>query len=162
MAKRSDKCRYLSPSSPGEYVTAAQYIGELICHHRATSLKTNLPIKFWRLPDWKQYFLYQVRLAYPLIKTHGEKAVIRAIEDNRSSKTYSLRNPRLLRIIKEKAKEVAKEKIQPTTIPKVYAKDTTLSKPRKRQRGNTLLGKLMEIDDGEEKDKGGTQNKSSD
>lgn len=143
--KRTEQCRYLSPSSPDVYVTAAQYIAELVSHKRAHSLKRNLPVRFWRLDNWRAYFLYQVRIACELLKTYPEKAVVRALSDPRSFKTYSLRNPRLRSIIEEKKKEIEAEDRGPQKEAKVYT-DTTQSKPRERPIKKSTLNTLMEFD----------------
>jgi len=103
MAKqRSDKSRYQSRYSPQGYVHAAQYIAELICEKKAVADKTGeLPLKFWELPDWKKFYQYQVVLANRLMKAHGEHAIISALRDNRTWKTWSLRSPWLVKVIEE-------------------------------------------------------------
>jgi hypothetical protein len=102
MAKeRSDKSRYQSRYAPRGWVHAAQYIAELICEKKAQNDRADLPLRFWELPDWKKYFQFQVVLANRLIKEHGEHAVIAALRDNRTYKTYSLRSGWLHKVIEE-------------------------------------------------------------
>lgn len=102
MAKhQSDKSRYPSRYSPNGWVHAAQYVTELICEKKAKIDNKELPVKFWDLKDWKKYFQYQITLANKLIKEHGEHVVISALNDKRLWKTYSLRSPILINIIKE-------------------------------------------------------------
>lgn len=154
MAKRTEKCKYPSPSSPGEFVTAAQYIVELICQNKAEADEvTALPVRFWRLPEWAKYFRSQTPAANKLLKKYDELAIIRALQDYRSRKTYSLRAPWLVRIIEEKQKEVVAEAAKreaAMTNQKEYNEQTATSKPRKRRSTGSLLGKLTEIENGEE------------
>lgn len=103
MAKNSsNKSRYPSRYSPGGWVSAPQYVTELICESKARQDKKDLPRKFWEDKDWEKYFKYQIILANSLIKDFGEEAVIAALRDRRCWYTYSLRSPFLIRIIKEK------------------------------------------------------------
>ncbi len=99
--KRTEKSRYQSRYSPNGYVHAAQYITELICEKKAQIDKKELPFKFWELKEWLKFYRYQVILANRLVKKYGEHAIISALRDNRTWKTYSLRSPFLEKIIQE-------------------------------------------------------------
>ena len=100
--KRSDKSKYPSRYSPDGWVSAPQYITEFVCEKKARTENKDLPIKFWEIKEWRNYFRYQITLANKLLKDFPEEAVIAALKDNRCWKTYSLRSPFLHDIIKEK------------------------------------------------------------
>lgn len=99
--KQTDKSRYPSKYSPGKYVTAAQYILELVCEHKAVVEKTDLPIHFWNLPEWAGWFKQQLRICHKLLKDFDEKAIIKALNDPRCKTTYSLRAAWLMPVIEE-------------------------------------------------------------
>jgi hypothetical protein len=103
MAKtRSDKSPYPSRYSPEKWVSAAQWIAEVMCEKKAGNDNGGeLPYQFWELPEWKRYFQYQVVLANNMIKEFGEKAIIAALTDLRSWKTYSLRGGYFKKLVKE-------------------------------------------------------------
>ena len=95
--------KYNSIFSPGKKVKAAQYLTELICERKA-KLDTNgqdLPNHFWKLPVWRKYFQFQIVVANKLLKKFREDALIRALKDNRSYKTYSLNSPFFKKIAQE-------------------------------------------------------------
>jgi len=91
--------KFDSEYSPNKQVTAAQYIAELICKKRADSTNTVLPIFFWRLDEWKNYYLYQLMQANILIKRYDPITIIQAINDKKAKTVFSLKNPYLIKII---------------------------------------------------------------
>ena len=93
--------KYESQYSPGKKVSPAQYITEIVCERRASSLKSKLPVFFWRLPDWKQYYIYQIRIANELLKSYTDKAILHALKLDKCKTVYSLRNPMLIKEIKK-------------------------------------------------------------
>jgi len=101
-SNRTSKSNYPSRYSPGGWVSAPQYITELVCEKKATKDKKELPIKFWEIKEWRNYFKYQITLANKLINEFGADSVIAALKDSRCWKTYSLRSPFLRGIIEEK------------------------------------------------------------
>lgn len=140
MAKdRSDKSKYLSRYSEG-YVSAGQYITELICEKKATSLKRELPIRFWKLKEWASYFRSQIGSAHKLLKQFHEKAIIKALNNPKARSIYSLRAPHLLPIIQEEQKAV---EVQLASTPKEIPVCDINHKPKER---TDPLSKLMEID----------------
>lgn len=94
-----------SKFSRAKKVTYAQYITELICEKKAVIDGVDLPDKFWIIPDWKKYFKFQITIANKLLKTFRGDAIVNALKDKRTSKTYSLRSPFLFRIIEEYQKK---------------------------------------------------------
>lgn len=110
MAKnRSEHSRYPSKYAPKGWVTPAQYIIELICEKKALSDGRALSVKFWDNPEWAKFFTAQLRMCHSLIKKYSDKAIIRALQDNRTKNTYSLRAPWLLPIIEEHHKIILSE-----------------------------------------------------
>jgi len=93
--------KYTSKYSPGKKVTPGQYITELICEHRASTLQTRLPIKFWRLKGWDDYYKVQIKLANSLLKKYDSISIIRALQDKRTEKLFSFNNQQLEKIIQE-------------------------------------------------------------
>lgn len=92
MAKeQTDSSRYPSRHRPNAFVTAGQYVAELMCERKAQSEKKELPIRFWqeKKTKWYRYFCFQVTTAYKMIRNHGEKKTLEAIKAN--NKIYSLK-----------------------------------------------------------------------
>jgi hypothetical protein len=109
---RSEKSNYPSRYSPSGWVSAYQYITELVCENSAKQKNKELPVQFWELPEWKKFFKNQIITAVQLVKKYGAKAVVNGLNDRRAFKTYSLRSPVLKQIIAEykEKEEMPKEK----------------------------------------------------
>ncbi len=102
MAKeRSSKSPYPSLYSPKGYVSGAQYIIEFLCEKKAKKEGKELPIQFWKLPEWAQFFKSQLRKCHSLIKQYSEEGIIRALNNPKGKSTYSLHAPWILPIIAE-------------------------------------------------------------
>lgn len=127
MAKeRSEASKYHSRYSEG-WVSASQYIVELICEKKARLANKDLPVRFWKLKEWASFFRSQIGTANKLLKKYDEKAIIRALKDKKAFRIYSLRAPHLLPIIESEQKKVVLEQQSvATVIPEI---DTT-AKPR--------------------------------
>lgn len=87
--EQTEKSRYPSRYSPGGFVTSAQYIIELVCENQARYRKTELPIKFWNLPEWANTFKRYLRKVHALLKQYDEKAIIRAVQKNKICTLFS-------------------------------------------------------------------------
>jgi hypothetical protein len=87
------KC-YLESKYTTKKVTEVDYVCHKICENRANSLKRDLPWKFWELPEWKNYFIYQKKFAANLINEYGFSCVMSVLNKNPS--IFSLRNPLLI------------------------------------------------------------------
>ncbi len=141
MAKdRTEKSRYHSRYAE-TFVAPAQYICELVCEHKAQFMKKELPIRFWKLKEWAAYFRSQINTANALLKKYDEKAIIRALNNPKSRKTYSLRSPFLLPIIEEEHKRMLTER---AAAPATIIEADVNKKPRERI---DPLAKLKELDD---------------
>lgn len=91
--------KYISKYSNETEVTAAQYITEIICEHYAKKNKLDLHYRFWTHKEWEKYYRSQIGTANKLLKKYDAKAVIRALNNAKSIKIYSLRAPHLVAII---------------------------------------------------------------
>ncbi len=123
------------------YVTAAQYITELICEKKALYENRILSYHFWKTKEWKEFFKQQIPTANKLLEKYSAKAIIMAIRDKRSYNTYSLRSPQLIKIIEEKQKEIDSK---PVTQVFDY-NETDPKKPTKPSGKQSLLDKLRSI-----------------
>lgn len=105
MAKqRSDVSNYPSRYSPGGYVTVCQYIIELLCENRAKALKKDLPIKFWELPEWSNFYKSQLRVVHKLLKEYDSMSIIAVVK---GSNIWSLRPSFVIKKIKDEERKRA-------------------------------------------------------
>lgn len=95
------KAKYPSRYSNGKDVSAAQYITELICEHKAKLNKVDLHHRFWLTKEWSTYYRNQIGTANKLLQKYHPKAIIKALNDDRSAKIYSLRAPHLIATIEQ-------------------------------------------------------------
>jgi hypothetical protein len=128
--------KYISRYSPDKDVTPAQYITELICEKKAAQQDSELPIQFWKLPEWKSYYQFQIMLANKLVKKFPSDAIVRALMDSKAKRYYSLGHPGL--------KDLIKIHIKPDPEP-YDASDlkSTLAKPINRK-SKSILTKLRD------------------
>ena len=147
---QTEKSRYPSRYSPQKFVTAAQYILELVCEKRALKDKKELPIKFWNLPEWASLFKSQLRKCHALLKQYDEKAIIAAIK---GSNIYSLHAPWITQecdkhqgILEAQKRKREMEKAQKTTKHSEPEPDTISTKREPRVERNAR-SKLFELDD---------------
>jgi len=77
-----------------------------MCERRAKSLNKELPDKFWILPEWQKFFVYQVSLVNKLIKEHGRLVTLSAIVKKLHKRIWSLRHPAVILAIEASKKEV--------------------------------------------------------
>jgi hypothetical protein len=134
---------YPSRYSNGKKVSAAQYITELICENKAKQDKLDLHHRFWLNPEWSKYYRNQIGTANQLLKKYSPKAIIKALQDNKAQKIYSLRAPHLVAIIDQYQSIVDSENTE-------FTKDIERKEVktyRKEQPKTSLLSKLKELDD---------------
>jgi len=143
--------RYTSRYSPKKFVTAAQYILELICEHKAHAEERDLPIQFWNLPEWEKYYKTQLRKCHALLKKYDEKAIIGALKDKAGCKIYSLHAKWLEPIIQAHQKDVEnKEKIEKTSIQTPVNRQTINSGLRTRPKTKNVVSILKDLDNSQE------------
>lgn len=93
--------KYLSKYFNGKYVTAAQFITEMICERLAKKDKRDLHYRFWLSDDWQKSYKNQIPTANKLLKKYSAKAIIDALCSPTGKKIYSLRAPHLTPIIEQ-------------------------------------------------------------
>lgn len=135
--------KYISKYSNGKYVSPAQYITEMICENKAKIDKKDLHYRFWLNKEWSVFFRNQIATANKLVKTYGDKAVIKALKNDKASRIYSLRSPVLLDIIKKEAFILSQQ--QPP-VPKNYDRNIDISKRRNLRTSKNIRSKLEDID----------------
>lgn len=79
----TEKSKYPSRYSPDAWVTPAQYIVELVCEQAAKHTNRDLPLRFWKDPEWEKFFKSQTRRSNALLKKYEAKAIINTIKKKR-------------------------------------------------------------------------------
>ena len=140
MSKQKFPSRY----SSGSFVTAAQYIAELMCERQARRKKLDLPQKFWQIDHWKKPYKIQLIAAQGLLKIYDAKAILNALKAKDGSNIYSLHAPHIDDIIK---REQASLDRKPDAPEKEVIRKSTTERPRDHVVKKTALGKLRDLDD---------------
>lgn len=143
MSKQTNKSRYPSLYSQDKFVTASQYIIELVCEKKAQLEKTDLPPQFWKLPAWQAFYKSQLRMCHKLLKEYDEKAVIKALRNKRAYKIKSLFAPWLVDIIKEEQYNISDT---PTKVQE-FNRNTQDGKPRQSNLKDNTQAFLRNLDD---------------
>jgi hypothetical protein len=139
MAKdQTEKSRYPSRYSPGQYVTAAQYIIELVCEQYARKQGKELPIHFWKLDEWRTYWGGQCRTVNQLIKKFPPSLLIKIIKEKKLDNVRPKWAQALFIKGMMEYKEVKEEKQK-------IDRPTEIILPKKNIKGG-ILDKLDEID----------------
>jgi hypothetical protein len=137
--------KYPSKYSNGKLVSAAQYITEIICENRAKMLKKDLHYRFWVSKEWASYYRNQIGTANKLLEKYSDTAIIKALNNSKASKIYSLRAPHLLPIIEHEEEIVQSQN-------KIFTKEIErLENPKFQSvnigiKKNNILSKLKDID----------------
>jgi hypothetical protein len=134
--------KYISKYSNGKMVSAAQYITEIICEHKAKKDKKDLHYRFWTTKYWETYYKNQISSANKLLISYEAQDIIDALNDSRSQKIYSLRAPFLKPIIEDaKIKNESKNKKLSKTFDRTDKKIFRQHAPQKN-----IISKLEELD----------------
>ena len=134
--------KYPSRYSNGKFVSAAQYITELICENKAKKDRLDLHFKFWTNPEWSKYYRNQIATANKLLKIYDVKAIIKALGDPQAKNIYSLRAPHLVGIIQKYQRLVEQEPATPVANIDRSEKSTF----RKDNIKKNIISKLKELD----------------
>jgi hypothetical protein len=139
---------YPSKYSPEKFVTASQYIIELICEKKAATNDVTLPIRFWRLPEWAKFFKFQSLSVNAFLKTFDERAIIRALK--RSGKMWSLRTQYVKRLIKEEAALIIledKKKLEAASKQSPPNRNTVENIVRPLRKGRSTMSLLQDLEE---------------
>ena len=140
---RSDDSKWPSRYSPAAWVTAAQYIIELVCERQAAKNKVDLPLQFWNLPEWSKEFASQTRATNRLLKKYDAKAIINAIK---MKGIWSLRPKWVEQVINKEQAILEKTKIRPqSTEPKEL--ERPIIENKRAPRVSSKLQALLDIDE---------------
>ena len=135
--------KYISKYSNGKEVTEAQYITELICEHWAKQNKKDLHYRFWATsPEWAKHYKGQIPAAYKLLKKYSAAAIIKALNDTQTQKTYSLRSPILPAIIEKHEKILESQKKELT---KTFERKEEVKHSKSNGKKN-IISKLKDLD----------------
>jgi hypothetical protein len=135
--------KFISRYSNNKEVSAAQYIVELICEKKAKFDKKDLHYRFWVNKEWSAYYRNQIATANKLVKKYNPLAIVKALQDDKTANTYSLRAPFLIPIIEHYEKLIdSQNKDFSKTI------DRSLNKKHKTNISKTknILSILEDID----------------
>jgi len=134
---------YPSKYSNGKLVSAAQYITELICEKKAKQDKSDLHYRFWENPIWSKYFRNQIASANKLLKKYSAKAIIKALQDSKTDRIYSLRAPHLESTIDQYERQLA---VENTDFTKTVERKSNKSYRKDNIKSNSVISKLKELD----------------
>lgn len=123
--KRSEASPYESKyASPGTWISAAQWLAEMLCARQAALRKEALPHYFWRLSQFEPEFRKQLRFANALFKLYRPAAVGIALRTPRGKKIYSLGNPWFDEEVKRADAKLAKDEVALRAIQEKAAETT--------------------------------------
>jgi len=135
--------KYISKYSNNKEVSAAQYITEMICEKRAKMLKLDLHYRFWTNKEWASYYRNQIGSANKLLKEYDCRAIIRALNNPKSVKIYSLRAPHLIAIIQSEQELIEKEN---TDLKQTYERKTDTKYLTGNSKKNNIISKLKDLE----------------
>lgn len=135
--------KYISKYSNGKEITAAQYITEIICEHWAKQNQQDLHYRFWSTSEkWQKHYKGQISTANKLVKKYNAKAIIKALNDPKASRIYSLRAPHLPAIIERYEKILEEQKEELT---KNFERKENAKFEKNRSKKN-IISKLKDLD----------------
>jgi hypothetical protein len=71
------------------YITAAQYLAEVMCERIAHSLGKQLPFRFWQTDEWKKQFQLQAIQANRWLKEYPMAVIFAGLRRPEAQKIYS-------------------------------------------------------------------------
>lgn len=140
---QTEKSRYPSKYSPGQFVTAAQYIAEFICEKKALINKEILKERFWSNPVWAKFYKQQILAANGLLKIYKPEAIINALKSRQAYRIFSLRAPHLDAIIDAEQRKIDLAREQRST--QVFVDKTVTSQIRQNTGEKSLSSKLKDL-----------------
>jgi hypothetical protein len=83
MAKQKTKKTPCLSGYGAGYIREDQWITEKLCSLIAKKRGSELPDKFWNLPEWKPLFRRQVQIASSLLMMYDASAISKSLKDKR-------------------------------------------------------------------------------
>jgi hypothetical protein len=142
---QTEKSRYPSKYSNGTFITAGQFITEMICEKKASIQRKQIGQHFWKLPEWASFYRQQILAANGLLKIYSEKAIIAALQSKPAYRIFSLRAPHLDAIIEAEQRKidlVNQQRVKQATEIKEVKPELRKSVVKK-----TLADRLRELDE---------------
>lgn len=137
--------KFISKYSNGKAVSAAQFITEMVCEHKAVLEKKDLHYRFWTNKEWAQFYRSQIGTANKLLKKYDAKAIIKALKNTKARKIYSLRAPHLIPIIEQE--QILLDQQEDVEVDYTDTRKINNSKFRKNKSSNSIISKIREIED---------------
>lgn len=134
--------KYPSKYSNGKDVSAAQYITEIICEKKAKREGKDLHYRFWVNKEWAAFYRNQIASANSLVKKYNELAIVKALNNPKTEKIYSLRAPHLIPIIEQEEKILATKNYE-LSLNLERKKDASYAKPKTK---NNIISKLKDLE----------------
>lgn len=131
---KNGKQRFKSEYAVDTYVTAAQYLAELMCERIAKKEKRHLPDRFWQTDDWKKVFNLQIIKANEWLKEYDISVILKGLRTPAASKIFSLGFKSALKPIFDRQKKIEGQKMpeQVTVVEKSDIMEKPRSAPTKR------------------------------
>jgi hypothetical protein len=147
-AKETEHSRYKSKFGGG-FITAAQFLAEMMCERVEGRKGKHLRWKFWDLPAWKKRYLAQVLQAQRLLKEYDASAIFRALRTREGKVVYSLSAKFLLPMIvaeqdKLDLQKAARAKMSPPPGPPPV--ETKWTPPPSFAEKKSIIYKLREVE----------------
>lgn len=140
------KKQYPSKYSNGKFVSAAQYITELICEKKAKIFKQDLHYRFWQNKEWSQFYRNQIGTANKLLTQYSCSAIVKALNSTKAEKIYSLRHPLLSSMIEAEEKKLESQNLDLTID---IQRPSTVKFNQQKKNSNSIISKLKDIDNGD-------------
>ena len=136
--------KYPSKYSNDKLVSSSQYITEFICEKKAKKDNIDLGFKFWTNTEWSSFYRSQIASANKLLKKYSDTAIVNALSNPKTEKTYSLRAPFLIPIIEEEERKLAASN---KTLTKNFERKSEIDFNSKEfKKKPSIISKLKEID----------------
>lgn len=136
--------KYISKYSNNKQVSPAQYITEIICENKAKKDGLDLHYRFWTNKKWSMYYRNQIASANKLLEKYSDISIVRALNNPKAAKIYSLRAPHLIAIIEEEEDRLKLEN-RDITI-NLKRSDSIVYGNNQTPKSKNIFSKLKDID----------------
>jgi len=136
--------QFPSKYSNGKFVSAAQFITEMICENKARKDKKDLHYRFWTNKEWAAFYRSQIASAHKLLQKYDVMAIAKALKHDKARKIYSLRAPHLIPII-DQQQSILDQQVHKDVD---YSESRTVQNNEFRKSTNkkSIISKLREIE----------------